>query len=393
LIVTEVGKTITHSRAEVGRAIDTFTIAAEEAVRVKGEFGSLDMSTRSAGYASLTARFPVGLISMISPYNFPLNLAAHKVAPAIAVGAPFVLKPSERTPATASVLGEILANTKLPEDSWAVLPCHLDAVGAFSEHPDVAMLSFTGSAKVGWALRDKVGRKKVALELGGNAAVIIDKGVDVNVVADRLLMGAFAGNGQSCISVQRVIVHQEVSEALQKVFLEKVAKIKLGDPFQADTYLGPLVSEAEAVRLEKWIQDAVNGGGRLLTGGKRSGAFLEPTVIENAPTTCALEAEEAFGPVCTWRTFQRWDEAIAMANHSKYGLQCGVFTSDFQRAFAAFEQLQVGGVVLNDVPTSRVDSMPYGGVKESGFGREGLRYAMEEMTEIKVLLVKDWIKL
>jgi acyl-CoA reductase-like NAD-dependent aldehyde dehydrogenase len=389
ILVAEVGKTITDARGEVGRAVDTFTIAAEEAVRRNGDFQQLDLSKRNAGLSSIVSRFPVGLVSMITPFNFPINLAAHKIAPAIAVGCPFILKPSARTPLSALILGEFLEKTSLPDGAFSILPCHLEDAHLFSTDERIKMISFTGSAAVGWQLKSQSGKKKVALELGGNASCVVDQDADLDYAVGRVVFGAFYGNGQSCISVQHVHVHESIYDQFSKLLVQKASALVMGDPYSEKTFLGPMIDESESKRLCKWVDEAVNKGGKILLGGKRDAAFMEATILENVSADTQLSCQEAFGPICVLHKFSDFKQVCNTINESVYGLQAGIFTKDINKAFYAFNNLHVGGVVINEVPSARVDSMPYGGIKDSGFGREGIKYAMEEMSEMKVMLMKN----
>ncbi len=386
----EAGKPIRDSKSEVTRLIDTFRVAAEESVRIDGETLTLAISARAAGYRGFTKRVPIGACSLITPFNFPLNLVAHKVAPAIAAGCPFVLKPSERTPIGALIIGEILAETDLPDGAFSVLTCSIKDSAPLTEDPRLALLSFTGSSKVGWDLRARAGRKKVVLELGGNAACIVDgdQQAKLETVVDRLVFGAFYQSGQSCISVQRILAHDRLYEALRDRFVERVAALRAGDPRDEATFLGPMIDEPAAARLEGWIQQAVGKGARVLTGGGRRGAMLEATVMEGVPNDEPLYAEEAFGPVALLDRFTDFADALRRVNDSQYGLQAGIFTDSLPHMLAAWDELEVGGVIVNDVPSFRVDNMPYGGVKGSGVGREGVRYAIEDMTEERLLVVR-----
>lgn len=386
-LAVEAGKPIKDARGEVTRGIDTFTLAQEEATRLYGELQPLDISERAGGYQSLWKRVPIGPCSFISPFNFPINLAAHKIAPALAVGCPFVLKPASRTPIGALLLGEILAETDLPPGTFSILPCSREGAELFTIDERLKLLSFTGSPEVGWKLKARAGKKRVVLELGGNAACIVDRGVDLDTAVDRILFGAFYQSGQSCIGVQRILGHREIYGDLRLLLAERTAKLKAGDPLDEDTFLGPLITEGDAARLESWVSEAVAGGGTLLVGGHRDGAFLDATIVENAPKNAPITRREAFGPVATLEPFDAFDDALAVVNDSDFGLQAGVFTRDLDNAFRAFNELEVGGVVINDVPSMRVDSMPYGGVKDSGLGREGIRFAIEDMTEIRLMVL------
>ncbi len=383
----EAGKPIKDAKGEVMRLIDTFEVAAEEAVRVGGEYLPLDISARAEGYQGITRRFPVGPCSFISPFNFPLNLVAHKVAPAIACGCSFVLKPASRTPIGALIIGEILAETDWPHSAFSILPCSRDGAELFTTDNRLKLLSFTGSPDVGWDLKAKAGKKKVVLELGGNAACIVDRDADLEFAVQRVILGAYYQSGQSCIGVQRIIVHQDIYEAFKNRFVEETAKLKVGDPLKEDTFIGPMISQSEAERIEMWINEAVSGGAKVLVGGKRDGAMVDATVLENVNPKMKISCIEAFGPVATIQPYGDFKEAVRITNDSIYGLQAGIFTKNIDHVMYAFSQLDVGGVVINDVPSFRVDNMPYGGVKDSGLGREGVRYAIEDMTEIRLLIL------
>lgn len=389
----EAGKPMSDARGEVSRLIDTFEVAAEEATRIGGEVMNLEISPRARGYRGMWKRVPLGPCAFITPWNFPLNLVAHKVAPAIAVGCPFVLKPSSRTPVGALIIGEILAETDLPQGAFSVLPCSRADADALITDDRLKLLSFTGSAAAGWAMKARAGKKRVVLELGGNAACIVDADAvateaALEDVVRRIVIGAFYQSGQSCISVQRILVHEAVYDRVVGALVEATRRLKRGDPKREDTFIGPLITEQDAIRLERWIEEAVAGGARVLCGGRREGVFLEPTLVEDAPRECHLERDEAFGPVATVSRFSDFDAAIEAVNDSVYGLQAGVFTRDIYKVERAWDRLEVGGVVIGDIPSWRVDHMPYGGVKDSGFGREGHRWAIEEMTEVRLLVIR-----
>ena len=387
-LCVEAGKPINDSRGEVGRLIDTFRIAAEESVRMTGEVQPLDIAPRARGYQGIWKRVPIGPCSFISPFNFPLNLAAHKVAPALAVGCPFVMKPASRTPLGAIIMGEVLAETDLPKGAFSILPASRDGADLFTEDDRLKLLSFTGSPEVGWALKARAGKKKVILELGGNAAVVIDKDADLADAVDRTVFGAFYQSGQSCIGVQRIVVHESVYAAFRDQLVARTRTLIAGDPHDEKTFVGPMIDVKEAERLDNWVQEAIAGGATLLCGGKREGAMLEATLLENVGRDTRLNVEEAFGPVAFLLPFSTWEEALHIVNDSKFGLQAGIFTRDIFQVLDAWDTLEVGGVVVNDVPSYRVDNMPYGGVKDSGLGREGVRFAMEDMTEIRNLVIR-----
>ena len=384
----EAGKPIRDARGEVGRLIDTFRIAAEESVRMTGEVQPLDISPRARGYQGMWKRVPIGPCSFVSPFNFPLNLAAHKIAPALAVGCPFVMKPASRTPLGAIIIGEVLAETDLPPGAFSILPAHRDGADLFTTDDRLKLLSFTGSPDVGWDLKARAGKKKVVLELGGNAAVIIDKDADLEDAAERTVFGAFYQSGQSCIGVQRILVHEAVYDVFRDLLVAKAGKLIAGNPLEESTFIGPMIDVKEATRLSNWIEEAVASGAKLLCGGKRDGAMLAATLLENVPRSAKLNTEEAFGPVAFFSRFSSFDAALEEVNDSKFGLQAGVFTRDLFHMLKAWDKLDVGGVVINDVPSYRVDNMPYGGVKDSGLGREGVRFAMEDMTEIRNLVIR-----
>jgi len=387
-LCVEAGKPIRDARGEVGRLIDTFRIAAEESVRITGEVQPLDISARARGYQGMWKRVPIGACSFISPFNFPLNLAAHKIAPAIAVGCPFVMKPASRTPLGAIIIGEVLAETNLPPGSFSILPASRDGAALFTTDDRLKLLSFTGSPVVGWDLKARAGKKKVVLELGGNAAVIIDRDADLDDAADRTIFGAFYQSGQSCIGVQRIIVHADVYEAFRAKMVDRASKLIAGNPHDEATFIGPMIDAGEAQRLAGWVDAAVGAGATLLCGGGHAGAMMPATLLEGVPRTTDLYREEAFGPVAMFSTFTDFGAALDEVNDSKFGLQAGVFTRDLFHMLKAWDRLEVGGVVINDVPSYRVDNMPYGGVKDSGLGREGVRFAMEDMSEIRNLVIR-----
>jgi acyl-CoA reductase-like NAD-dependent aldehyde dehydrogenase len=391
VLCIEAGKPIKDSRGEVSRLIDTFRIAGEEAVRIYGEVLPMDVTPRAAAYQGFWKRVPIGPCSFISPFNFPLNLAAHKIAPAIAAGCPFVLKPASLTPLGALILGEILAETDLPYGAFSILPCRRDGARLFTEDERLKLLSFTGSPEVGWALKAKAGRKKVVLELGGNAACIVDEDIDgkwLDDAVERMIVGAFYQSGQSCIAVQRILVHARRYDEFRRKFVAAAEALVAGNPRDEDTFIGPMISEAEATRLSGWIDEAVAAGATVLCGGGRDGAMHQATVLEGVDPKLDLHCKEAFGPVALLEPFGDFDDALRRVNASTFGLQAGVFTRDLYKAHHAWDELEVGGVLIGDIPNWRVDHMPYGGVKASGLGREGLRWAIEDMTEIRLLAVR-----
>jgi acyl-CoA reductase-like NAD-dependent aldehyde dehydrogenase len=333
-------------------------------------------------------RVPIGPCSFISPFNFPLNLAAHKIAPALAVGCPFVMKPASRTPLGALIIGEVLAETNLPKGAFSILPATRDGADLFTTDDRLKLLSFTGSPEVGWALKAKSGKKKVVLELGGNAAVIVDRDSDLEDAADRIIFGAFYQSGQSCIGVQRILIHDEVYDLLRDKLVAKTRALVSGDPQDENVFIGPMIDAGEARRLESWIAEANAAGAILLCGGRREGAMLEATLLEGVGRGLKIREEEAFGPVAILSRFSDFEAALEEVNDSRFGLQAGIFTRDIHKAMRAWEVLEVGGVLIGDVPSYRVDNMPYGGVKDSGLGREGVRFAMEDMTEIRNLVIR-----
>ena len=384
----EAGKPIKDARGEVTRLIDTFRIAAEESTRMTGEIQPLDISPRARGYQGMWKRVPIGPCSFISPFNFPLNLAAHKIAPALAVGCPFVMKPASRTPLGALMIGEVLAETDLPKGAFSILPASRDGADLFTTDDRLKLLSFTGSPEVGWDLKARAGKKKVVLELGGNAAVIVDRDADLADAAERIIFGAFYQSGQSCIGVQRIIVHADVYDELKAALVAKTRALIKGDPKDETTFIGPMIDEKEASRLDGWIQEACANGATLLCGGHRDGAMLDATLLENVRGGLKVRDEEAFGPVALLSKFTDFNAALDEVNDSRFGLQAGIFTRDLDHVLTAWDRLEVGGVVIGDVPSYRVDNMPYGGVKDSGLGREGVRFAMEDMTEIRNLVIR-----
>ena len=387
-LCVEAGKPIKDARGEVTRLIDTFRIAAEESTRIRGEVMPLDISPRARGYSGMWKRVPIGPCSFISPFNFPLNLAAHKIAPALAVGCPFVLKPASLTPIGALLIGEVLAETDLPPGAFSILPCRRDGADLFTVDERLKLLSFTGSPEVGWDLKARAGKKKVVLELGGNAAVLVDEDADIDDAVARIVFGAFYQSGQSCIGVQRVLVHEAVYEVFRDKLVAATRALVMGDPKDERTFIGPMISEAEASRLDGWVQSAVRRGARLLCGGGRRGPMLEATLLEDVPADESVVCKEAFGPVAVLSRFRDFDAGLATINDSTFGLQAGIFTRDLYQMQRAWDELDVGGVLIGDVPSWRVDNMPYGGVKDSGLGREGVRFAMEDMTEIRLLAIR-----
>ena len=386
-LAQEAGKPIRAARTEVERAIFTFTVAAEESTRIYGEYLPLDWQQSAAGRWGLVRRFPIGPIAGITPFNFPLNLVAHKVAPAIASGCTIILKPAPQTPLSALLLAEAVEQAGLPDGAFNVLPLSNQDAGLLVADDRIKLISFTGSAAVGWDIKRRAGKKKVVLELGGNAAVIIHGDCDLKWAAERSAAGGFLYAGQTCISVQRILVERPVFAQFRELLLEGVRTLKLGDPLDEATDIGPLIRETDALRASQWVEEAIQDGATLLTGGKCTGSMLEPTVLTGTRPDMKVNCQEIFAPVVTIEPYDEFSLALRQINESPYGLQAGLFTRDARRIFEAYEQLEVGGLVAGDVPSFRIDHMPYGGVKDSGLGREGLRYAIEEMTEPKLLVM------
>ncbi|WP_457571914.1 aldehyde dehydrogenase family protein [Desulfovulcanus sp.] len=391
IIALEAGKPITFAKIEVIRCTELFAWAAEEIKRFGGEIVPLDLDKLGENRMGINKRFPIGPVLGISPFNFPLNLVAHKVAPALAVGNPIIIRPSSATPITAIILGEIIAQTDLPEGSISVLPCKTALAEKMVKDERIAMFTFTGSPKVGWRLKKEAGRKRVTLELGGNAALIIDSLRFKDFLLNRTIIGGYYQAGQVCISVQRIFIQKSLYDTFLDEFIEKVKNIPTGDPMDENTITGPLINKSSADQVYEWIQEAVAGGAKLLVGGERhsqSPCVITPAILTNTTPDMKINSLEVFGPVVTVEPYQEFEDAIAMVNDSMYGLQTGVFTDDLSHAFYAYNYLDVGGVIINDIPTYRSDPMPYGGVKMSGCGREGIKYAMEEMSEGKFLVFK-----
>jgi len=383
----EAGKPIKAARTEVERAIFTFNVAAEESTRIYGEYLPLDWQEYTAGRWGIVRRFPLGPIAGITPFNFPLNLVAHKVAPAIAAGCSLVLKPAPQTPLCALLLAEAVQQAGWPDGGLNVIPLSTEDAGLLVTDERIRLISFTGSAPVGWAIKRNAGKKKVILELGGNAAVIVHNDADLAFAAERCVAGGFGYAGQTCISVQRILVERSVYGKFLDLLLAGVSKLRTGDPLEETTDLGSLIRESDAIRAADWIQEAVRGGARLLCGGQRRGSVLDPTIITGTRPEMKVNYQEIFAPVVTVEPYDHFDAALRQVNNSPYGLQAGIFVRDAKLLFNAYEELEVGGVIAGDVPSFRIDHMPYGGIKDSGLGREGLRYAIEEMTEPKLLVM------
>ncbi|MGC8560002.1 MAG: aldehyde dehydrogenase family protein [Phycisphaerae bacterium] len=388
-ISQEAGKPITTARGEVERALTTFRLAVEESTRVEGFQPTADIDQRSLGYYATVERVPAGPCVFITPFNFPLNLVAHKVAPAMACGCSFILKPSERTPLTSLMLGEGLRRSGLPPESWAILPCDADVARYLTGADRVRVVSFTGSVAVGCDIQRQAVGKKVILELGSNSAVIVEADADVSDAVDRIVPAAFGYAGQSCISVQRIFLHRRIARKAIERLVEKTRQLKVGDPALAATDVGPMIDEAAATRIEKWVASAVEAGAKVLIGGKRTGAYYTPTLLTDVPASAEVVQNEAFGPVAIIDVYSDISDALGEINRSRFGLQLGIFSDQLSLVRGVFRSAQVGAVVVNDVPTTRIDALPYGGVKASGIGREGVRWAIAELTELKTLLVRD----
>ncbi len=386
-IALEAGKPIRTARVEADRAIFTFKVAAEEAKRIYGEIVPLDWVPGAEGRIGYVRRVPIGPILGITPFNFPLNLVVHKVAPALAAGNPILIRPSTKTPISALKLGEVVLEAGWPPEGFAVIPCTTQDAELLVRDDRIRMLTFTGSPAVGWGLKARAGRKRVTLELGGNAGVIIHRDADLDYAAERVTWGGFTYAGQSCISVQRVYIHEEIYEAFVDRLLQRVSVLRVGDPLEETTDVGPVIDREAAERIEAWVQEAVAGGAKVLIGGRRTGNLWEPTILTSIREDMKVSCQEVFGPLIGLYRYADPIEAIRAVDRSDYGLQAGIFTSDLRLIEAAFEHIEVGGLIVNDVPTFRVDHMPYGGVKLSGFGREGVRYAIQEMTELKLMVL------
>ena len=386
-LAQEAGKPIKLARIEIDRAIFIFNVAAEEATRIYGEYLPLDWQEFTVGRWGMVKRFPLGPIAGITPFNFPLNLVAHKVAPAIAAGCSMVLKPAPQTPLSALLLAECVQQAGWPDGGLNVLPLSNDDAGLLVTDDRIKLISFTGSVTVGWDIKRRAGKKKVALELGGNAGAIVHSDADLEYAAERSIAGSFGYAGQTCISVQRILVEHSVYGKFIDLFVEGVKKLRTGDPMEESTDIGPLIRESEATRVTQWVEEAVRAGARVLCGGQRHGSIVQPTVLTATKPEMKVNCQEAFGPVVTVEPYQTFDEGLRRINNSNYGLQAGVFTRDVKLLFQAYDELEVGAVIAGDIPSFRIDQMPYGGVKDSGVGREGLRYAIEEMTEPKLLVM------
>lgn len=387
ILALEAGKPIKAARVEVGRAIFTFDVAAEEALRIGGEYLPLDWQSATAGRWGIVRRVPAGPLAAITPFNFPLNLVAHKVAPAMAAGCPVILKPAPQTPLSALRLAQIIEHAGWPAGALSVLPLSNEDAAAIVTDDRIKLLSFTGSTAVGWHLKAQAGKKRVILELGGNAGVIVCADANLDYAAARCAVGGFSYAGQTCISVQRILVEERIFEKFTTDLVARVKKLNTGDILDEATDVGPLINEDAVHRNIEWIEEAVRGGAKLLCGGERRGATVAPAVLTDTQPAMRVNCQEIFGPVVTVEKFRNYSAALAEINRSNFGLQAGVFTRDFPRILEAFETLEVGGVMIGEIPSFRIDHMPYGGVKDSGLGREGLRYAIEEMTEPRLLAI------
>lgn len=389
LMTLEAGKPVKAARAEVERAVLTFTTAAEEAVRIYGEYMPLDFIPATEGRWGIVRRFPIGPVAAITPFNFPLNLVAHKLAPALAAGCPVVLKPAPQTPFCALLLGKLILESGWPASALSILPLSNEDAASLVADERLKLLSFTGSAKVGWQLKRDAGKKRVVLELGGNAAVIIHNDAAIDHAVARCTSGAFTYAGQSCISVQRILVHADIFDEFTAKMVPAAAKLRVGDPSDEMTDVGPMIRASDVERVEQWIKEAVSSGAKVLCGGTAKGSLINPTLLSATTPKMKVNCEEIFAPVATIEPYEDFDDALVRSNDSQYGLQAGLFTHDSRLILRAFERLEVGGVIVDDVPTFRVDPMPYGGVKDSGLGREGIRYAIEEMTERRLLVMAE----
>jgi glyceraldehyde-3-phosphate dehydrogenase (NADP+) len=387
IVAQEAGKPVKEATTEVDRGVFTLETAAEEAKRIEGEVIPLDLLPSSKGRFGIVRRFPIGPVAGISPFNYPLNLALHKIAPAIAAGNSIVLKPPTHDPLTMLLIAQMIDEVGVPKGVVSILPMTRDVGDKLVSDERFKLLSFTGSPDVGWDMKHRAGMKPVVLELGGNAGVLIDEDADIDFAVSRIRTGAFSYAGQVCISVQRVFILDSVYEQTRDKIVTAAKSLKMGDPLDPSTELGPMIDSKAAQRSEEWIQDAIKGGAKVLTGGKAEGRFLEPTVIENAKPEDFVCSREAFAPLVTVFPVKSFKEGIEQLNDTEFGLQAGVFTNQLEKALTAFEQVEVGGVMVNDVPAYRIDHMPYGGVKSSGLSREGLRYAIEDMTEPRLLMI------
>jgi acyl-CoA reductase-like NAD-dependent aldehyde dehydrogenase len=387
LMILESGKNRKTAVGEMARALQTILVSSEEARRIEGSVFSIDWTPAGENRQGFTRRVPIGVVLGIAPFNYPINLACHKLGPAIAVGNAIILKPAEKTPLSSVLLAELVLEAGYPPEAFSMVNCWGPKAEMMVTDPRIAMLSFTGSAAVGWMLKGKAARKKVVLELGGNAGLIVHKDANLEMAVNQAAQGGFANAGQNCISVQRILLHRDIYEEFTDQFVDAVRALKVGDPRDPDTDIGPLITERDAQRAESWVQEAVSQGAMALVGGQRHGAMFPPTVLAKTTPEMRVNCEEVFAPVVTLSQYQDWDEAIATINDTQYGLQAGVFTNDMKRIMEAWERIEVGGLHVNSTSTFRVDHMPYGGVKASGFGREGVKYTIEEMTELRLMVL------
>jgi len=386
LITLESGKPIRYALAEVDRSVQTFTVAAEETKRLPAEYFSIDWTAAGAGKEGFVKYFPIGIVAGIAPFNFPLNLAVHKIAPAIAAGCPIILKPSSLTPLSTLMLAQIIDKTALPKSAVSILPMKRETGNKLVTDDRISLLSFTGSPEVGWKMKSHAGKKKVVLELGGNAGVIVSHGADMEAAITKCVAGGFSYSGQVCIHTQRIYVLKELFESFAEQFVEKVKLLKPGNPIDPATDMAVMIDEANAIRVENWVNEAVKSGARILCGGKRENSFIQPTIITGTKEFMQVCSAEVFGPVVVIEPVDTFAEAVKRINSGRFGLQAGVFTDSINEMNMAFNQLHVGGVIINDVPTFRVDHMPYGGIKDSGSGREGVKYAILDMMEPRLLI-------
>lgn len=386
ILSAESAKPLRYALAEVDRAAQTFLVAAEEAKRLPKEYISLDWTPAGKGREGLVKYFPAGIVAGISPFNFPLNLAVHKIAPAIAACCPIILKPATSTPLSTLELAKIIDRTSLPKGAVSIIPMDRETGNKLVTDDRIAVLSFTGSPEVGWKMKSQAGRKKTVLELGGNAGVIVTPSAEFETAVAKCVTGGFAYSGQICIHTQRIYVHESLFESFVKEFCKRAMHLKLGDPSSIETEISSMIDETNAKRVEHWVNEAMQAGAKLLCGGKRNGSFYEPTVLTGTNVQMKVNCEEVFGPVVVIEKYSSFAEAIGLINNSKFGLQAGVFTNDIRESDLAFNQIECGGVILNDVPTLRFDHMPYGGIKDSGSGREGVKYATMDYMEARILV-------
>ena len=388
-ICSEAGKPILDARREVDRAVQTFQIASEESTRIPGEVIPMDRSPGMENHQAMAKRFPIGPVLGITPFNFPLNLVAHKVAPCLAAGNPIVIKPPPQTPITSLILGEVILESGFPSGTYSVIPCSNVLAESLVQDTRFQALSFTGSAAVGWMLKNKAGKKRVLLELGGNAGVVIESDADIDTAVHRCITGGFGYSGQICVSVQRILVQESVYAPFLEKLIHNVRQLPSGDPGKEETVVGPLINQAAVERLREWLDEAVSQGANVRVGGTFRDSVLAPTVLTDVRPHLKVSCEEVFGPVVTVSPYGKFEEALHQLNDSMFGLQAGIFTQDINKIFRAYQELEVGAVLANEIPSFRADHMPYGGVKDSGLGREGVRYAIQEMTELKMLVIKS----